>query len=222
MALLQIATDHPLPVVPLGSSEALQVGEFVVAVGSPFGFDHTLTFGIVSAKKRHFLRSGIFGGFIQTDASINTGNSGGPLINIHGEVIGVNTATVGSGELGFAIPIDAVKAVLPELYQARQVTRGWLGVQIRPLDQEKAKAMGLRPPRGVYVHDVLNDQPAQQAGIVAGDIILTFDGQRITTPFELQSQVAITPAGKKVEVELLRKQSKHALQLTVGTMPKRQ
>jgi serine protease Do len=222
LALLQIAADHPLPVVPLGSSDALQVGEFVVAIGSPFGFDHTLTFGIVSGKKRHFLRSGIFGGFIQTDASINTGNSGGPLMNIHGEVVGVNTATVGSGELGFAIPIDAVKAVLPELYQSQQVTRGWLGVQIRPLDQEKARAMGLRPPRGVYVHDVLNDQPAQQAGIVAGDIILTFDGQRITTPFELQSQVAITPAGKKVQVELLRKQSKHALQLTVGTMPKRQ
>ncbi len=222
LALLQIATDQPLPVVPLGSSAALQVGEFVMAIGSPFGFDHTLTFGIVSAKKRHFLRSGLFGGFIQTDASINTGNSGGPLINIHGEVVGVNTATVGSGEMGFAIPIDAVKAVLPELYQAQQVTRGWLGVQIRSLEQEKAKAMGLYPPRGVYVHDVLNDQPAQRAGIVAGDIILSFDGQKITTPFELQSQVAITPAGKKVQVELLRKQSKHELQLTVGTMPKRQ
>ena len=213
LALLQIPTDRPLPVAPLGSSASLQVGELVVAIGSPFGFEHTITFGIISAKQRHFLRSGIVGGFIQTDASINTGNSGGPLINMHGEVVGVNTAMVGRGELGFAIPVDAVKAVLPQLYTAQQVTRGWLGVQIRPLDQEKAKALGMLPPRGVYVHDVLNDQPAQRAGILAGDIILRFDGQKITTPFELQSLVATTPVGKKVQVELFRKQAKHELEL---------
>jgi serine protease Do len=221
LALLQIPTDRPLPVAPLGSSANLQVGELVVAIGSPFGFEHTITLGIISAKQRHFLRSGIVGGFIQTDASINTGNSGGPLINMHGEVVGVNTAMVGRGELGFAIPVDAVKAVLPQLYTDQQVTRGWLGVQIRPLDQEKAKALGMLPPRGVYVYDVLNDQPAQRAGILAGDIILRFDGQRITTPFELQSLVATTPVGKKVQVELFRKQTKHELELVVGTMPKR-
>jgi S1-C subfamily serine protease len=222
LALLQIPTDRLLPVIPLGNSTALQVGEFVVAIGSPFGFEHTITFGIVSAKKRHFLRSGLFGGFIQTDASINTGNSGGPLINMHGEVVGVNTATVGRGELGFAIPIDAVKAVLPQLYTTKQVARGWLGVQIRPVDQEKAKSHGLHAPRGVYVHDVVNDQPAHRAGIIAGDILLSFDGQQINTPFELQSIVALTPIGKKVQVELIRKQAKHELELTVGTMPKRQ
>jgi S1-C subfamily serine protease len=221
IALLQITTDHPLLVVPLGSSADLEVGEFVLAIGSPFGLEHTITFGIVSAKKRHLLRSGLFGGFIQTDAPINTGNSGGPLINMHGEVVGVNTATVGRGELGFAIPIDAVKAALQQLYTTQQVSRGWLGVHIRPLDQEKARAMGLYPPRGVYVHDVLHDQPAHQAGIVAGDIILSLDGQKITTPFELQSLVAMTPIGKKVQVELLRKQAKRALELTIGTMPKR-
>jgi serine protease Do len=221
LALLQIPTDRPLPVAPLGNSASLQVGELVVAIGSPFGFEHTITFGIISAKQRHFLRSGIVGGFIQTDASINTGNSGGPLINMHGEVVGVNTAMVGRGELGFAIPVDAVKTVLPQLYTSQQVTRGWLGVQIRPLDQEKAKALGMLPPRGVYVHDVLNDQPAQRAGILAGDIILRFDGQKITTPFELQSLVAVTPVGKKVQVELFRKQAKHELELVIGTMPTR-
>jgi S1-C subfamily serine protease len=221
LALLQIPTERPLPVAPLGNSASLQVGELVVAIGSPFGFEHTITLGIISAKQRHFLHSGIVGGFIQTDASINTGNSGGPLINMHGEVVGVNTAMVGRGELGFAIPVDAVKAVLPQLYTAQQVTRGWLGVQIRPLDQEKAKALGMLPPRGVYVHDVLNDQPAQRAGILAGDIILRFDGQKIRTPFELQSLVAATPVGKKVQVELFRKQAKHELELVIGTMPKR-
>jgi S1-C subfamily serine protease len=140
---------------------------------------------------------------------------------MHGEVVGVNTAMVGRGELGFAIPVDAVKAVLPQLHTAQHVTRGWLGVQIRPLDQEKAKALGMLPPRGVYVHDVLNDQPAQRAGILAGDIILRFDGQKITTPFELQSLVAATPVGKKVQVELFRKQARHELELVIGTMPKR-
>jgi S1-C subfamily serine protease len=221
LALLQIPSDGALPVIPLGSSQHLQVGEMVVAIGSPFGFEHTVTLGIVSAKQRHFLYSSIVGGFIQTDASINTGNSGGPLINMYGEVVGVNTATVGHGDLGFAIPVDAVKAVLPQLYNSQHVTRGWLGVQIRPLDPEKAKTLGLHPPRGIYIHDVLNDQPAHRAGILAGDVILRFDGQKITTPFELQSLVAATPVGKKVQVELFRKQARHELELTVGTMPKR-
>jgi serine protease Do len=222
LALLQITTDHALPVVPLGSSANLQVGEFVVAAGSPFGFEHSITFGIISAKNRHFLRSGLFGGFVQTDAAINTGNSGGPLINMRGEVVGMNTATVGRGDLGFAIPIDAIKAVLPQLYSAHKVTRGWLGVQIRPLERAQAQTLGLDPPQGVYVHDVLHDQPAQQSGILVGDIILSFDGQTVATPSELQSLVASTPVGKKVAVQLLRKQARQTVELTVGTMPLRQ
>lgn len=222
LALLQVATDHSLPVAPLGSSTQIQVGELVVAVGSPFGFEHTITLGIVSAKKRHVLRSGVFGGFLQTDAAINTGNSGGPLINMRGEVVGVNTATVGRGELGFAIPIDAIKAVLPQLYSGQKVTRGWIGVQIRPLELTQAKTLGLDPPHGVYVHDVLNDQPAQQAGILVGDILLSFDGQTVATPFELQSLVASMPVGKKVAVQLLRKHARQTVELTVGTMPLRQ
>ena len=221
LALLQIATKRSLPVAPLGSSKALEVGELVVAIGSPFGFEHTITFGIVSAKQRRFMRSGIVGGYIQTDASINTGNSGGPLVNMRGEVIGINTATVGRGELGFAIPIDAVKSILPQLHIAGKVKRGWLGVQIRPLDPEKLQALGLTAPRGVYVHGVIDAQPAQQAGIMAGDVITRFDGTMIVTPTDLQSVVASTPVGKKVDVQLVRNKAQRIVELTVGEMPAR-
>ena len=219
LALLQVKTERPLPVVPLGSSATVKVGEFVIAIGSPFGFQHTITFGIVSGKKRHLLRSGVVGGFIQTDASINTGNSGGPLVNMHGEVIGVNTATVGRGELGFAIPIDAVKAVIPQLYRDGVPSRGWLGVQIRPLETEGANGLELERSIGVYVHDVLNDQPAQLAGIQVGDVIVRFDGKTISSPFDLQSAVSATPTGKTVQVKLLRKKVLHTVELTIGMMP---
>ncbi len=219
LALLKIQTDQSLPVVPLGRSSALQVGEFVAAFGSPFGFEHTMTFGVVSAVKRRFMRSGIVGGYIQTDASINTGNSGGPLVNMHGAVVGLNTATVGRGELGFSIPIDAIKSVLSQLHQSGDVRRGWLGVQIRPLDGDHAREAGLGLNRGVYVLDVLNDQPAHRAGIIAGDVITQFDGAVIQTPLDLQSAVASTPVGATVRVLLLRKQAQQILRLTVGEMP---
>lgn len=219
LALLRIATETPLPVAPLGHSAALRVGEFVVAIGSPFGFEHTVTFGIVSGTRRHLLHSGVVGGFIQTDASIHTGNSGGPLVNMRGEVVGVNTATVGRGELGFAIPIDAVKTVLPMLYHGIAPERGWLGVQIRPLDADKAQTLGLTAQRGVYVHDVLQDQPAQRAGIQVGDVITGFDGTTVSNPFDLQRVVSATPVGKTVQVEVYRKRTVHRVELTVGAMP---
>jgi serine protease Do len=221
LALLQISSDAPLPVAPLGSSEALRVGEFVVAIGSPFGFEHTITFGIVSGTHRRFMRSSVVGGYIQTDASINVGNSGGPLVNVQGEVIGINTATVGRGELGFAIPIDAAKVVLSQLYAMGKVRRGWLGVQIRPLDRPKARELGLTDTQGVYVHEVLQDQPAQQAGLLAGDVIMRFDGTQIATPLDLQSAVSMTPIGKKVFIQLFRKQALQTVELTVGEMPER-
>jgi S1-C subfamily serine protease len=193
--------------------------EMLAAFGSPFGFEHTMTFGVVSAIKRRFMRSGIVGGYIQTDASINTGNSGGPLVNMHGEVVGLNTATVGRGELGFAIPIDAIKSVLSQLHQSGDVHRGWLGVQIRPLDGDNAREIGLGLNAGVYVLDVLNDQPAHRAGIIAGDVITQFNGAVIQTPLDLQSAVAGTPVGATVRVQLLRKKAQQVLQLTVGEMP---
>jgi serine protease Do len=219
LALLQIASDRPLPVAPLGNSSALAVGEFVVAIGSPFGFEHTMTFGVVSGTKRRFMRSGLVGGYIQTDASINTGNSGGPLINMRGEVVGLNTATVGHGELGFAIPSNAIKAILPQLYAGREIRRGWLGVQIRPLDTPQAQALGILAQNGVYVHNVIQQQPAERAGILAGDVITQFDGHPISSPLDLQSVVAGTPIGKTVQIQLLRKRATHMVHLTIGAMP---
>jgi serine protease Do len=221
VALLQLATKRPLPVLPLGSSAATHVGELVVAIGSPFGFEHTITLGMVSGKKRQFLRAGLVGGFLQTDAPLTTGNSGGPLVNMRGEVVGMNTAIVGRGEVGLAIPIDAIKEIVPQLHTAGRVTRGWLGVQIRPLDRAKAVALGLEAPQGVYVHEVMPAQPAHQAGIVAGDVIVSFDGKTVATPADLQGAVASTPIGKKVRVELLRARARRTVEVTLVAMPER-
>jgi serine protease Do len=221
VALLQVATKRPLPVIPLGSSAAAHIGELVVAIGSPFGFEHTITLGIVSGKKRQFLRAGLVGGYLQTDAPLTTGNSGGPLVNMRGEVIGMNTAIVGRGEVGLAVPIDAIKEMLPQLHTAGRVTRAWLGVHIRPLDRAKAEALGLEAPQGVYVHEVMPAQPASQAGIVAGDVIVSFDGKVVATPADLQGAVAAAPIGKKIRVELLRARARRTVEVALGTMPER-
>jgi serine protease Do len=221
VALLQLATKRPLPVIPLGSSAATHIGELVVAIGSPFGFEHTITLGIVSGKKRQFLRAGLVGGYLQTDAPLTTGNSGGPLVNMRGEVVAMNTAIVGRGEVGLAVPIDAIKELVPQLHTAGRVRRGWLGVQIRPLDRAKAVALGLEAPQGVYVHEVMPAQPAHQAGIIAGDVIVSFDGKTVTTPADLQGAVASTPIGKKVRVELLRARTRRTVEVTPVAMPER-
>jgi hypothetical protein len=147
------------------------------------------------------------------------GNSGGPLVDMYGAVVGLNTATVGRGELGFAIPIDAIQAVLPQLHQSGDVRRGWLGVQIRPLDGDNTYETGIGRNQGVYVLDVLNDQPAHRAGILAGDVITQFNGAVVQTPLDLQSAVAGTPVGMTVQVQLLRKKARQVVQLTVGEMP---
>ena len=219
LALLQIAIETPLPVVPLGDSDALRVGEFVVAVGSPFGFEHSVTFGMISGKRRNFLRSSVVGGYLQTDAPINTGNSGGPLVNMRGEVVGVNTATIRRGVMGFAIPVNAVKASLPQLHDYGRVKRAYLGVRIDPIDRDKIIRLGLESPRGAYVHEVLNGQPAQRAGIAIGDIIIGFDGREVNSPFDLQTAVAGSPIGKKVRIELLRQQQRRTVELALGEMP---
>src|SRR5262245_3690584 len=221
VALLQLATQRSLPVVPLGSSATTNVGELVVAIGSPFGFEHTITLGIVSGKKRQFLRAGLVGGYLQTDAPLTMGNSGGPLVNMRGEVVGMNTAIVGRGEVGLAVPIDAIKEIALQLHAAGRVTRGWLGVQIRPLDRAKAVALGLEAPQGVYVHEVMPTQPAHQAGIIAGDVIVSFDGKAVATPADLQGVVASTPIGKKVRVELLRARARRTVEVTLVAMPER-
>ena len=219
IALLQIESQTPLPVVPLGDSDALQVGEFVVAIGSPFGFENSVTFGMISGKRRNFLRSSAVGGYLQTDAAINTGNSGGPLLNMRGEVVGVNTATIRRGAMGFAIPIDAVKATLPQLHDYGHVKRAYLGVRIEQLDGDKITRLGLESPRGAYVHEVLKGQPAQQAGLAIGDIIVGFDGREVNSPFDLQTAVAASPVGKTVRIEFLRQQERQTIELALGEMP---
>jgi S1-C subfamily serine protease len=189
----------------LGDSDRLQVGQWALAIGNPFGLDRTLTVGVVSATGRTDIGIEDFEDFIQTDASINPGNSGGPLLNIYGEVVGINTAIVASGQgIGFAIPINMARTIAHQLMSTGQVARGWLGVGIQDLSAELAESFGLDRATGALVNRVLPDSPAQQAGIRRGDILLALNGRTIRNTRDLQLQVAGTPAGKTVPLEILR------------------
>ncbi len=196
------ATDlHPLA---LGNSDDLKVGSWVVAIGSPFGLEQTVTAGIVSAKGR-VIGSGPYDNFIQTDASINPGNSGGPLINTRGEVVGINTAIVAEGKgIGFAIPVNMAKDIAPQLEEKGHVTRGWLGVSIQEMTPELAKSFGLKDGNGALVAQVISGSPAEKAGIEQGDVILGFDGKTIAESKDLPQIVASTPVGKSVDVKIWR------------------
>ncbi|MEI8355174.1 MAG: DegQ family serine endoprotease [Deltaproteobacteria bacterium] len=204
LALLKIETKDHLPVAALGDSDATEVGEWVMAIGNPFGLGNTVTAGIVSAKER-VIGSGPYDDFIQTDASINPGNSGGPLINARGEVIGINTAIVAGGQgIGFAIPVNMARNVINQLKEKGKVTRGWLGVVIQPITPALAKSFGLQSGAGALLSDVVKEGPAQKAGLKSGDIITEFDGKKIREMNELPKLVAVTPVGKKVKVVILR------------------
>jgi serine protease Do len=204
LALIKIQGSpdhHPLN---MGDSDALKVGSWVVAIGSPFGLEQTVTAGIVSAKGRT-IGAGPYDNFIQTDASINPGNSGGPLINTKGEVIGINTAIVASGQgIGFAIPVNMAKEVMPQLKEKGKVTRGWIGVGIQEVTPELAKSFDLRDKKGALVSQVFKDGPAEKAGIEQGDIILEFDTKEIKESKDLPRIVAAIPVGKSVPVTLSR------------------
>jgi serine protease Do len=204
IALIRIKNSIPLPSVQLGDSDRAEVGEWVMAIGNPFGLEQTVTVGIVSAKGR-VIGSGPYDDYIQTDASINPGNSGGPLFNIRGEVIGINTAVNPSSlGIGFAIPINQVKNVIGQLEVDGKVTRGWLGVMIQEFTKDLAKSFGLRNGEGALVSDVFEDSPAALAGIKKGDVIVEFDGKRIVHMRELPVVVAATPVGKQVSLKVLR------------------
>jgi serine protease Do len=206
---------HPLN---LGNSENLEVGSWVVAVGSPFGLEQTVTQGIVSGKGR-VIGSGPYDDFIQTDASINPGNSGGPLINMKGEVIGINTAIYPSGQgIGFAIPIDMAKNIVPQLEKKGSVTRGWLGVGIQEITPALEKSFGLKDSKGVLVADVFNGGPAEKAGIERGDVITRFDGKEVTGMRDLSRIVASTSVGKTVDLALLRDGKAIELSVKLGEM----
>ena len=218
LALIKIDGAKNLHALKLGNSEDLKVGSWVVAVGSPFGLEQTVTQGIVSGKGR-VIGSGPYDDFIQTDASINPGNSGGPLINMQGEVIGVNTAIYPSGQgIGFAIPINMVKTVALQLEKNGVVTRGWLGIGIQEITPALEKSFDLKDKRGVLVGDVFSGSPAEKAGIERGDIILQFDGKEVTDSKDLPRIVASTPVGKDVTMLLLRNGKQIERTVKIGEM----
>ncbi|MBI1998016.1 MAG: DegQ family serine endoprotease [Deltaproteobacteria bacterium] len=221
IAVIKINAKTSLPTATLGDSDRLEVGEWVVAIGNPFGLDSTVTSGIVSAKGRH-IGQGPYDNFIQTDASINPGNSGGPLINLRGEVIGINTAifsrTGGNMGIGFAIPINLVKEVLPQLRGKGKVTRGFLGVLIQKVTPEIAESLGMDKGYGALVANVTKDGPADKAGVKVGDVIVEFDGKEVKDSSDLPIIVARTPVDKRARMKVLRDKKEISLTVSVGEL----
>jgi serine protease Do len=216
LALIKITADIQLKALPLGDSEKLKVGSWVTAIGSPFGLEQTVTAGIVSAKGR-IIGSGPYDDFIQTDASINPGNSGGPLINMDGEVVGINTAIIAQGQgIGFAIPINLAKGIIDQLKESGEVTRGWLGVGIQELTPELAEYYGIKAKKGVLVTQVYEGDPADKAGIVPKDVILSVEGKPVATPKDLSMEIANLPVGKKIKVQLIRDGKPKTVSVTLG------
>lgn len=220
LALIRIETKQPLKPLLLGDSDELGVGDWVVAIGNPFGLGNTVTAGIVSAKYRQ-LGAGAYDNFIQTDASINPGNSGGPLLNTAGEVIGINSAIFsqsgGNIGIGFAIPINMAKDLLPQL-KTGKVIRGWLGVMIQPITSELKDKLKLEDEKGALVADVTKGGPADKGGIKRGDVIIGFDGTEVKESKDLPYMVASTGIGKNVTVEVLRKGQKKSLDVKIGEL----
>jgi serine protease Do len=209
---------NDLPFTALGSSDALRVGEYVVAIGNPFGLGNTVTMGIVSAKGRT-IGAGPYDDFIQTDASINPGNSGGPLFNLRGQVVGINTAINPNGKgIGFAIPIDAVRDVVPQLLATGHVARGRLGVVIQGMDEDLAKAVGLDHPHGALVGDVESGSPAQKAGVQAGDVIVALDGQDVPHAEDLPRLVARHAPGTQVKLSVMHDRQKRDVDVTLAAL----
>lgn len=216
LALLKIEADIDLPVLEFGDSEKMRVGDWVVAIGNPFGLSHTVTAGIISAKGR-IIGAGPYDNFIQTDASINPGNSGGPLLNLKGEVIGINTAIVATGQgIGFAIPSSMAQDIIQQLRTDQKVRRGWLGVTIQSIDENTARALGLDEARGALVADVTRGDPAERAGIRAGDVILAINDLPVENPSDLTRRIgAITP-GSETKITIWRDGGKKDLNVTLG------
>ena len=216
LALLKIEAPADLPAIPLGDSDALEVGELVLAVGNPFGLGHSISMGIVSRKGPGLRPGGPFEDYIQTDASINPGNSGGPLVNSRGEAVGVVTAVIPNRRVGFAIPINLAKGLLPELREKGKIAWGFLGVGIQNLSEEMAKAFDLKEAKGVLVNNVLAGLPAAAGGVKRGDVIVGFGGQDIADVRTLQRIVSRTPVGKQVEMRVMRGGLLETLTVTVG------
>ena len=221
LALLKVSPKKPLVDVKFGSSANLLVGDWVMAIGNPFGLGGSVSAGIISAKSRD-INSGPYDDYLQTDAAINKGNSGGPLFNMDGEVIGVNTAIIsptgGSIGIGFAVPSDTVAAVVDQLKQFGETHRGWLGVKIQTVTEDIAETLGVPENTGALISAVTPASPADKAGLEAGDVILKFDGKDVSTMRGLPKIVAQTPIGKSVDFDVLRKGQKKSLQVAVGRL----
>ena len=222
IALLKIEPTEELVVAPLGDSDQLEIGEWVIAIGNPFGLNHTVTAGIVSALHRKDIQPDgrqLYANFIQTDASINPGNSGGPLINIRGEVIGINAAVNQSGQgIGFAVPVNMAKVLLPQLRNG-EVQRSWLGVVISGVSDELARSLGMDRARGALVAEVVQGGPADGAGLRPGDVILGFDGQAVEDSKDLPWMASNAGIGRDVAVTVWRGRSEQDLTVTLGSLP---
>lgn len=215
LALIKIEPKSPLPIAVLGDSEELQVGEWVMAIGNPFGLGGTVTAGIVSQKGR-VIGAGPYDDFIQTDASINPGNSGGPLFNLKGEVVGINTAIISGGQgIGFAVPVNMAKEIIGQLKESGKVTRGWIGVAIQEVTPALAKSLKLDEPHGVLVTSVMEGDPAERAGIKRRDVIVEFNGIKIKEVNDLPRAVAAVKPGKKAKVVVIREGKKKSFSLEV-------
>jgi serine protease Do len=226
LALIKIEGPESLTTIALGDSDNLRIGEWVLAIGNPFGLDHTVTAGIVSAKGRN-IGHGSYDQFIQTDASINPGNSGGPLLNLRGEAVGINTAiysrTGGNVGIGFAIPINVAKELMPQLKAKGKVTRGWIGVMIQKVTPEIAASLGLPEAKGARVAEVIHGSPAQEAGLRAGDVIVAFNGRELGDSRELSLLVARISIGETVTVEIVREsKERRILKMRIVELPERQ
>ncbi len=221
LALLKVTHSAPLPFVVFGDSDAARVGDWVLAIGNPFGFAGSVSAGIISARNRD-INAGRYDDFIQTDAAINRGNSGGPLFNMNGEVIGVNTAIIsptgGSIGIGFAVPSNLARKVVEQLQEFGITRRGWLGVRIQTVNDELAEALGLEKPTGALVAEVTPGGPAAEAGVEAGDVVLSFDGKDVTEMRELPRLVADTEVGKAVRMTVFRQGKTQTLKVTVGLL----
>ncbi len=221
LAVLTVKADKPLPIVPFGNSDSLRIGEWVMAIGNPFGLGGSVSLGIVSARNRD-INAGPYDDFIQTDAAINKGNSGGPLFNLQGEVVGINTAifspTGGSVGIGFSVPANTAKNVVAQLAKYGETRRGWLGVKVQSVTDDIAESMGLAKPKGALVADVTEGSPGKAAGIEAGDVITEFNGKAITEMKELPRAVAESEVGKDVIVKALRKGKEVEFKVAIGRL----
>jgi serine protease Do len=221
LAVLKFKPPKPLIAVKFGDSDKLRLGEWVIAIGNPFSLGGTVTAGIVSARNRD-INSGPYDSYIQTDAAINRGNSGGPLFNLDGEVIGVNTLIIspsgGSIGIGFAVPSKTVAGVVDQLRQFGELRRGWLGVRIQQVTDEIAESLNIKPPRGALIAGVEDKGPAKPAGIEPGDVVVKFDGKEIKEPKDLSRVVADTAVGKEVEVVIIRKGREETRKVTLGRL----